>query len=202
MRTLLTALRRLANWMGDLGGLLLIVIALSYSFSLIGPKSGGVVNAVGLAGVILTMTATFARNLDGEGHAGMRRLAKRSTAQKPSEKRRLCAALLGLSPTETDPDAINERTLQVLFDAKNSAEGEGADMDLVVKARDHMLTDARDAFTSFEPTDEELLDAWRRNAMFLGQAWGALLPSPKLIRLKTSTGRSLWPSSDRGSVRS
>lgn len=178
-------LRRLARRMGDFGGLVLIVACLSGSTTFSGPGYALPTRLWAIAVLIGTAVAIFARHADGMGHSAVRRLLK---GAGPTDEIVALAKWYGVDPN-SDVATIKARGREIAK-AVNARGITDVDMDTVLRTRDRLVADAS---ARRDVPSEDQLAAWRRGAGTLGQAWGWLLPSDRLLALKAKTGQSLLP---------
>lgn len=178
-------LRRLARRMGDFGGLALTIACLSGAVTFSGPGHSLPTRLWAVTVLIGTAVAIFARNADGMGHSAVRRLVK---GTGPSDEIVALAKWYGVDPN-ADVATIKARGREIAkaVDARGIT---NVDMDSVLRARDRLVADAS---VRRDVPAEDQLAAWRRGAGTLGQAWGWLLPSDRLLALKAQTGQSLLP---------
>jgi hypothetical protein len=171
--------------MGEIGGMLLMIVAMSGGYTLVGfgrPAS----SALGLALMVITAFCVIARHADGVGHSAMRK-ASRERGPSPEE----IDLLRGLGIAEgADAETIRRHCHRI---ARDIHAGRLADVDLddVFRRRDAIL--AMRAASKERVSDAQLLDIWRREAGRMGRFWGWLLPSDRLLKLQRSTGESLAP---------
>ena len=200
----LNLLRQFASKMGEIGGLLIVIILLPVSIQMMDPAQSPALNIPPLLITIGILLAVYARKKDSDGHRAMKRQRKgiqKSAARNFSADTRDANAhylkILGLS-NQADESEIRSAARRVLRNSHNdTASGpiKHCDLDDIVKARDALIemNSLYGRIPTGIATAEQQLAVWRNAAGPLGMMWGAMLPSTFLSSYAEETGESLLP---------
>jgi hypothetical protein len=184
---LLSLLRMAARRMGEGGGFVLLAVLLGASIVMIGTSRN--MPSVLVAAIIIAACclAVFARAMDAQGQKAMARLM--TPAAQTNEELQL-RRRFGLRD-DSDAETVR-KDFAARMKAWHSDSGTGGvDMDEVKNARNrlfHLVSSRGSAATG-----EELIGTWAASAGRLGRAWGALLPSDRLLSISTRSDIDLWP---------
>lgn len=187
----LSMLRMAARRMGEGGGFVLLAVLLGASIVIIGTSRS--MASVLITAIIIAVCclAVFARAMDAQGQKAMARLMR--PAAQTNEELQL-RRRFGLRD-DSDAETVR-KDFAARMKAWHSDSGTGGvDMDEVKNARNrlfHLVSSRGSAATG-----EELIDTWAASAGRLGRAWGALLPSDRLLSISTRSGIDLWPARGR-----
>jgi len=200
----LSLLRRFASKMGEVGGLLIVIILLPLSIQLMDPEQSPALNIPPILIALSILLAVYARKKDGDGHRAMKRQRKsiqKSAARNFTNEMREANArylkILGLT-SQADESEIRSAARRLLRNNHpDTARGsiKHHDLDDIVKARDVLIemNSLHGRIPTGIATAEQQLAVWRDAAGPLGMMWGAMLPSTFLSSYAEETGESLLP---------
>jgi hypothetical protein len=184
----LAILRAAARRMGEGGGFVLLALLMGGAIVLVGSHQSLLSMLVGVSIVTACSLAVLARAQDAQGQKAMKRLM--APAAQTNEELQL-RRRFGLRD-DSDADTVR-KDFAVRMKAWHSDAGTGGvDMDEVKTARNRLfhLVSARGSAA----TGAELIAEWSKAAGPLGRAWGALLPSDRLLAASERSGVELRPS--------
>jgi len=183
----LAILRAFARRMGEGGGFVLLALLMGTAIVLVGSHPSVLSILVGATIVAACILSVLARAHDTQGQEAMKRLM--APAAQTNEEL-LLRRRFGLRD-DSDAETVRKDFAAYMKASHSAGAFGGVDMDDVKQARNrlfHLVSSRGSAATG-----AELIAEWGEAAGPLGRAWGALLPSDRLLAASVQSGVELRP---------